>query len=175
MKTFLLLNGPNLNLLGKRETEIYGESSLKEIETNLVEIAKENKVTLHTFQSNAEHELVNRIQSGKEEDIACILFNPGAFTHTSVALRDAILGVDIPFIEIHISNIFNREAFREKSYFSDIAVGIISGFGEKGYKAALEMAIEKFQRKNYGYQKSKKVKQLFVTPRENNIKIIDPN
>ena len=143
MKSFLLLNGPNLNLLGKRETEIYGENSLEEIETNLVEIAKENKVTLHTFQSNAEHELVNRIQSGKEEDIACILFNPGAFTHTSVALRDAILGVDIPFIEIHISNIFNREAFREKSYFSDIAVGIISGFGEKGYKAALEMAIEK--------------------------------
>ena len=144
MKSFLLLNGPNLNLLGKRETEIYGENSLEEIETNLVEIAKENKVTLHTFQSNAEHELVNRIQRGKEEDIACILFNPGAFTHTSVALRDAILGVDIPFIEIHISNIFNREAFREKSYFSDIAVGIISGFGEKGYKAALEMAIEKF-------------------------------
>ena len=131
MKSFLLLNGPNLNLLGKRETEIYGENSLEEIETNLVEIAKENKVTLHTFQSNAEHELVNRIQSGKEEDVACILFNPGAFTHTSVALRDAILGVDIPFIEIHISNIFNREAFREKSYFSDIAVGIISGFGEK--------------------------------------------
>ena len=144
MKSFLLLNGPNLNLLGKRETEIYGENSLEEIETNLVEIAKENKVTLHTFQSNAEHELVNRIQSGKEEDVACILFNPGAFTHTSVALRDAILGVDIPFIEIQISNIFNREAFREKSYFSDIAVGIISGFGEKGYKAALEMAIEKF-------------------------------
>ena len=144
MKSFLLLNGPNLNLLGKRETEIYGENSLEEIETNLVEIAKENKVTLHTFQSNAEHELVNRIQSGKEEDVACILFNPGAFTHTSVALRDAILGVDIPFIEIHISNIFNRETFREKSYFSDIAVGIISGFGEKGYKAALEMAIEKF-------------------------------
>ena len=144
MKSFLLLNGPNLNLLGKRETKIYGESSLEEIETNLVEIAKENKVTLHTFQSNAEHELVNRIQSGKKEDIACILFNPGAFTHTSVALRDAILGVDIPFIEIHISNIFNREAFREKSYFSDIAVGTISGFGEKGYKAALEMAIEKF-------------------------------
>ena len=144
MKSFLLLNGPNLNLLGKRETEIYGENSLEEIETNLVEIAKENKVTLHTFQSNAEHELVNRIQSGKEEDVACILFNPGAFTHTSVAPRDAILGVDIPFIEIHISNIFNREAFREKSYFSDIAVGIISGFGEKGYKAALEMAIEKF-------------------------------
>ena len=149
MKSFLLLNGPNLNLLGKRETEIYGENSLEEIETNLVEIAKENKVTLHTFQSNAEHELVNRIQSGKEEDIACILFNPGAFTHTSVALRDAILGVDIPFIEIHLSNIFNREAFREKSFFSDIAVGIISGFGEKGYKAALEMAIEKFFFRTY--------------------------
>ena len=93
MSKILLLNGPNLNLLGKRETEIYGENSLEEIETNLVEIAKENKVTLHTFQSNAEHELVNRIQSGKEEDIACILFNPGAFTHTSVALRLSLIHI----------------------------------------------------------------------------------
>ena len=110
----------------------------------LIAIAKKNKVELMTFQSNAEHELVDRIQAGKEEKVSCILFNPGAFTHTSVALRDAILGVDIPLIEIHISNIFNREAFREKSYFSDIAVGIISGFGEQGYKAALELAIERF-------------------------------
>ena len=109
-----------------------------------IAIAKKNKVELMTFQSNAEHELVDRIQAGKEEKVSCILFNPGAFTHTSVALRDAILGVDIPLIEIHISNIFNREAFREKSYFSDIAVGIISGFGEQGYKAALELAIERF-------------------------------
>ena len=144
MKNFLLLNGPNLNLLGKREKDIYGESSLEEIEKNLINVANQNKVNLFTFQSNAEHELVDRIQAGKKENVACILFNPGAFTHTSVALRDAILAVDIPLIEIHISNIFNRESFREKSFFSDIAVGIISGFGEKGYKAALDLALEKF-------------------------------
>ncbi|RCL41783.1 MAG: type II 3-dehydroquinate dehydratase [Gammaproteobacteria bacterium] len=144
MKNFLLLNGPNLNLLGNREKDIYGESSLEEIEKNLINVANQNKVNLFTFQSNAEHELVDRIQAGKKENVACILFNPGAFTHTSVALRDAILAVDIPLIEIHISNIFNRESFREKSFFSDIAVGIISGFGEKGYKAALDLALEKF-------------------------------
>lgn len=144
MKNFLLLNGPNLNLLGNREKNIYGESSLEEIEKNLINVANQNKVNLFTFQSNAEHELVDRIQAGKKENVACILFNPGAFTHTSVALRDAILAVDIPLIEIHISNIFNRESFREKSFFSDIAVGIISGFGEKGYKAALDLALEKF-------------------------------
>ena len=144
MKNFLLLNGPNLNLLGNREKDIYGESSLEEIEKNLINVANQNKVNLFTFQSNAEHELVERIQAGKKENVACILFNPGAFTHTSVALRDAILAVDIPLIEIHISNIFNRESFREKSFFSDIAVGIISGFGEKGYKAALDLALEKF-------------------------------
>ncbi|MFL2734411.1 MAG: type II 3-dehydroquinate dehydratase [Gammaproteobacteria bacterium] len=144
MKNFLLLNGPNLNLLGNREKDIYGESSLEEIEKNLINVANQNKVNLFTFQSNAEHELVDRIQAGKKEKVACILFNPGAFTHTSVALRDAILAVDIPLIEIHISNIFNRESFREKSFFSDIAVGIISGFGEKGYKAALDLALEKF-------------------------------
>ncbi len=144
MKNFLLLNGPNLNLLGNREKDIYGESSLEEIEKNLINVANQNKVNLFTFQSNAEHELVDRIQAGKKEHVACILFNPGAFTHTSVALRDAILAVDIPLIEIHISNIFNRESFREKSFFSDIAIGIISGFGEKGYKAALDLALEKF-------------------------------
>lgn len=144
MKNFLLLNGPNLNLLGNREKDIYGESSLEEIEKNLINVANQNKINLFTFQSNAEHELVDRIQAGKKENVACILFNPGAFTHTSVALRDAILAVDIPLIEIHISNIFNRESFREKSFFSDIAIGIISGFGEKGYKAALDLALEKF-------------------------------
>ena len=144
MKNFLLLNGPNLNLLGNREKDIYGDSSLEEIEKNLINVANQNKVNLFTFQSNAEHELVDRIQAGKKEKVACILFNPGAFTHTSVALRDAILAVDIPLIEIHISNIFNRESFREKSFFSDIAVGIISGFGEQGYKAALDLALEKF-------------------------------
>lgn len=143
MKNFLLLNGPNLNLLGTREKEIYGSLTLKEIEKSLLKIAEEKAVNLSCLQSNAEHELVEAIQEAKKNQVSCILFNPGAFTHTSVALRDAILGVNIPMIEIHISNIYGRESFREKSYFSDIALGIISGFGDKGYEAALNLAIEK--------------------------------
>lgn len=143
MKNIILLNGPNLNLLGTREKEIYGSLTLEEIEKNLLKIAKEKSVNLSCIQSNAEHELVDAIQAAKTDGVSCILFNPGAFTHTSVALRDAILGVDIPMIEIHISNIYGRETFREKSYFSDIALGIISGFGDKGYEAALNLAIEK--------------------------------
>tara|TARA_B100000989_G_scaffold75838_1_gene53681 strand:- start:779 stop:1213 length:435 start_codon:yes stop_codon:yes gene_type:complete len=143
MKNIILLNGPNLNLLGTREKEIYGSLTLEEIEKNLLKIAKKKSVNLSCFQSNAEHELVDAIQAAKTDGVSCILFNPGAFTHTSVALRDAILGVDIPMIEIHISNIYGREMFREKSYFSDIALGIISGFGDKGYEAALNLAIEK--------------------------------
>ena len=143
MKNIVLLNGPNLNLLGTREKEIYGSLTLEEIEKNLLKIAKEKSVNLSCLQSNAEHELVDAIQAAKTDGVSCILFNPGAFTHTSVALRDAILAVDIPMIEIHISNIYGRETFREKSYFSDIALGIISGFGDKGYEAALNLAIEK--------------------------------
>ena len=143
MKKFLLLNGPNLNMLGTREKEIYGSLTLEEIEKSLLKIAEEKLVNLSCLQSNAEHELVEAIQEAKKNQVSCILFNPGAFTHTSVALRDAILGVDIPMIEIHISNIYGRESFREKSYFSDIALGIISGFGDKGYEAALNLAIEK--------------------------------
>ncbi|MFL2747392.1 MAG: type II 3-dehydroquinate dehydratase [Gammaproteobacteria bacterium TMED222] len=143
MKNIILLNGPNLNLLGSREKDIYGTLTLQEIENNLLKIAKEKSINLSCLQSNAEHELVDAIQAAKDNDVSCILFNPGAFTHTSVALRDAILGVEIPMIEIHISNIYGREAFREKSYFSDIALGIISGFGYKGYEAALNLAIEK--------------------------------
>jgi 3-dehydroquinate dehydratase-2 len=143
MKNIILLNGPNLNLLGTREKEIYGSLTLEEIEKNLLKIAKEKSINLSCLQSNAEHELVDAIQTAKTDGVSCILFNPGAFTHTSVALRDAILGVDIPMIEIHISNIYGRETFREKSYFSDIALGIISGFGDKGYEAALNLAIEK--------------------------------
>ena len=143
MKNIILLNGPNLNLLESREKDIYGTLTLEEIENNLLKIAKEKSINLSCLQSNAEHELVDAIQAAKDNDVSCILFNPGAFTHTSVALRDAILGVEIPMIEIHISNIYGREAFREKSYFSDIALGIISGFGYKGYEAALNLAIEK--------------------------------
>ncbi len=143
MKNIILLNGPNLNLLGTREKEIYGSLTLDDIEKNLLDIAKTKSINLSCLQSNAEHELVDAIQEAKKNNVSCILFNPGAFTHTSVALRDAILAVDIPMIEIHISNIYGRESFREKSYFSDIALGIISGFGDKGYEAALNLAIEK--------------------------------
>ena len=143
MSKILLLNGPNLNLLGSREEDIYGKKSLKEIEDSLVQHAQNLNEKLICFQSNAEHELVDRIQAAKNEKVKIILFNPGAFTHTSVALRDAILGVDIPMIEIHISNIFGREKFREKSFFSDIALGVISGLGEESYISALNFAIKK--------------------------------
>ncbi len=145
MRNIILLNGPNLNLLGNREKDIYGSKTLEEIENELIEIANSHSINLECFQSNAEHELVDKIQEAKKNNVECILFNPGAFTHTSVALRDAVLGVAIPMIEIHISNIFGRESFREKSYFSDISVGTISGFGEKGYAAALDLAIDKIK------------------------------
>ena len=143
MSNLLLLNGPNLNLLGSREKDIYGSSTLKDIESKLTQIASENNIELDCFQSNADHELVDKIQEAKKNDVKIILFNPGAFTHTSVALRDAILGVDIPMIEIHISNIFGRESFREKSFFSDISIGVISGLGEESYVSALDFAIKK--------------------------------
>ena len=143
MTKILLLNGPNLNLLGSREKDIYGDSTLEEIEDRLSAQAAENNLNLISFQSNAEHELVDKIQEAKKSNVKIILFNPGAFTHTSVALRDAILGVNIPMIEIHISNIFGRESFREKSFFSDISIGVISGLGEESYVSALDFAIKK--------------------------------
>ena len=143
MTKILLLNGPNLNLLGSRERDIYGNSTLEEIEDKLSARAAENNLNLTCFQSNAEHELVDKIQEAKKSNVKIILFNPGAFTHTSVALRDAILGVNIPMIEIHISNIFGRESFREKSFFSDISIGVISGLGEESYVSALDFAIKK--------------------------------
>lgn len=136
MAKLLLLNGPNLNLLGTREPEIYGHATLGEIETQLAEQARELGHTLETFQSNAEHALVDRIHAARgKHDF--ILFNPGAFTHTSVALRDALLGVGIAFIELHLSNVAAREPFRHHSYFSDIAVGSITGFGLSSYEVAL--------------------------------------
>ena len=144
MATFLLLNGPNLNLLGNRETEIYGEVSLDEVFNNLSKISTEAGHKLISFQSNAEHELVDRIHKAHEEDIDCILFNPGAFTHSSIALRDALSGTNTPFIEIHISNIYSREDFRQKSFLSEIAIGVISGLGVKGYELALKVAIDRF-------------------------------
>ena len=144
MSTFLLLNGPNLNLLGTRETEIYGKLSLKEIVNNLEKFSKDTGQKILSFQSNAEHELVDRIHQAQEQDIKCIVFNPGAFTHSSIALRDALSGTKIPFIEVHISNIYSREDFRQKSFLSDIAFGVISGLGAEGYELALKVAIKKF-------------------------------
>lgn len=141
MSNLLLINGPNLNLLGTREPEKYGCSSLKDIETKLEGLAKQEGHHLTCFQSNAEHELINRIHNARSERIEYLLLNPGAFTHTSIAIRDALLGVEIPFIEIHLSNVHKREKFRHQSYFSDIANGIIIGLGAKGYELALQAAI----------------------------------
>ncbi|MBT3993556.1 MAG: type II 3-dehydroquinate dehydratase [Gammaproteobacteria bacterium] len=141
MNNILLLNGPNLNLLGQREPEIYGHKDLNEIENELKNIALNYDSTLEAFQSNSESDLVNNIQD-KSENTDFIIINPGGFTHTSVVIRDAILAVAIPFIEIHISNIYSREAFRKESYFSDIAVGTISGLGFKGYELAVLAAID---------------------------------
>ena len=141
MSTILVINGPNLNLLGNREPEHYGKTSLDSINKNLVSVADAAKHTLITFQSNAEHELVERIQAAQQDNVSFIIINPAAFTHTSVAMRDALSATGIPFIEVHLSNIFSREAFRKESYFSDIAVGVISGLGATGYELALTAAI----------------------------------
>ena len=144
MTKYMLLNGPNLNLLGTREPEIYGSETLSEIEENLIKIANEKESDLVCYQSNAEHELVDLIHSAKDIEIKCIIINPGALTHSSIALRDALSGINIPFIEVHISNIYSREDFRQKSYLSDIAEGVISGLGIKGYELALTTAMNKF-------------------------------
>ena len=144
MATFLLLNGPNLNLLGSREPEVYGETTLEEVIEKLSKISSQAGHSLLSFQSNAEHELVDKIHKANEEGVKCIVFNPGAFTHSSIALRDALTGTDIPFIEIHISNIYSREDFRQKSFLSEIAVGVISGLGVEGYELALKVAINRF-------------------------------
>jgi len=144
MSNFLLLNGPNLNLLGTREPEIYGTTSLSNIEKKLTVICSQEKHSLDSFQSNAEHSLVDKIHDAKQAEVKCIIFNPGAFTHSSIALRDALSGIDIPFIEVHISNIYSREDFRQKSYLSDIAEGVISGLGVEGYELALAVAIKRF-------------------------------
>ena len=144
MSKFMLLNGPNLNLLGSREPDIYGSVTLEEIEKNLDAITSKSGHELICFQSNAEHDLVDRIHLAKKEDVKCIIFNPGAFTHSSIALRDALSGVEIPFIEVHISNIYSREDFRQKSFLSDIAEGVISGLGVEGYELALKSGIEKY-------------------------------
>ncbi len=140
-KNILLLNGPNLNLLGTREPEIYGGATLASIEKRLAQLAQDGGAKLLAYQSNAEADLVNRIQQAARESVDFIIINPAAYTHTSVAMRDALAAVRIPFIEVHLSNVFAREAFRQHSYFTDIAVGIISGLGAKGYELALAYAL----------------------------------
>jgi 3-dehydroquinate dehydratase-2 len=145
MAKILVLNGPNLNLLGTREPGHYGSVSLEDINRRLGEQAQEAGAQLLTFQSNAEHELIDHIHAAPHEAIDFIIFNPAGFTHTSVVLRDALLAVQIPFIEIHLSNVHAREDFRQHSYFSDIAVGIIAGLGPIGYELALQAALSYLQ------------------------------
>ncbi|HEB96409.1 MAG TPA: type II 3-dehydroquinate dehydratase [Sedimenticola thiotaurini] len=142
MATILVLNGPNLNLLGTREPELYGRDTLATIERRLTGLAEAAGHRLRFLQSNAEHELIDTIH-GARDTVDFILFNPAAFTHTSVALRDALLGVGIPFIEVHLSNVHRREAFRKHSYFSDIAEGVVSGLGAQGYELALQAALHR--------------------------------
>ena len=141
MATILVLHGPNLNLLGSSEPEVYGSETLADINARLNYTCIEAGHHLQHLQSNAEYELIERIHDARKEGVNFILFNPAAFTHTSVALRDAILAAEIPFIEVHISNVYKREAFRHKSYFSDIAVGTITGLGSQGYDLALQAAL----------------------------------
>ena len=143
MARLLLLHGPNLNLLGSREPEVYGRTTLADIDADLTTRAAAASHTLTAFQSNAEHELVNRVQAAADDGTAFILINPAALTHTSVALRDALAAVAIPFIEIHLSNPHAREPFRQHSYFSDKAVGVVCGFGADSYRYALDAALRR--------------------------------
>jgi len=141
MAHLLVLNGPNLNLLGKREPGHYGTQTLEQIHQHLQQLATAQGHQCDCFQSNREYELIERIHAAGEQGVQFIIINPAAFTHTSVALRDALLGVKIPFIEVHLSNVHAREAFRHHSYFSDVAVGVIAGLGAQGYELALQAAI----------------------------------
>lgn len=145
-KSVLVLHGPNLNLLGLREPEHYGNATLESINHALAHKAKLANIELETFQSNGEAELVTKIQGLATTKSDFVIINPAAFTHTSVAMRDALAAVKVPFIEVHLSNVYAREAFRHHSYFTDIAVGVISGLGAQGYELALDYAIEKFNR-----------------------------
>ena len=145
MSTILILNGPNLNLLGTREPDKYGLETLEQINQQLAAAAEIAGHTANCFQSNAEHDLIQRIHDAKQEAVNYIIFNPGAFTHTSVAIRDALLGVAIPFIEVHLSNVHAREEFRRHSYFSDIADGVICGFGANSYNLAMQAVATKLK------------------------------
>lgn len=146
MATILVLNGPNLNLLGTREPDVYGNITLDDINQRLTDIAIAAGHHLQVLQSNAEYELIDRIHDARQEGVNFILFNPAAFTHTSIALRDALLAVEIPFIEVHLSNVHRRESFRQTSYFSDIAEGVICGLGQQGYELALQAAIKQLDK-----------------------------
>lgn len=141
MAKILLLNGPNLNLLGKREPEVYGTTTLADIVANLESVTQAMGHELDHLQSNREYELIERIHQAQDDNTAYIIINPAAFTHSSIAIRDALLGVNIPFIEVHLSNVHARESFRHHSYLSDVAVGVICGLGAKGYEYALQSAI----------------------------------
>jgi 3-dehydroquinate dehydratase-2 len=143
----LVLHGPNLNLLGTREPEVYGRATLADIDAALQRRAAEAGVALETFQSNHEGALIDRVQAAVRENVAFILINPGGYTHSSVALRDALAAVAIPFIEVHLSNIHAREPFRHKSYFSDLAVGVVCGLGALGYLLALDYALERVSKR----------------------------
>lgn len=145
MATILVLHGPNLNLLGTREPELYGSTTLNDIHQQLNDLCIAEGHHFQALQSNAEYELINRIHDARNEGVNFILINPAAFTHTSVALRDALLAVDIPFIEVHLSNVHSREAFRQHSYFSDVAKGVICGFGATSYELALRAAFKELQ------------------------------
>ncbi len=142
----LILHGPNLNLLGRREPEIYGHRTLGDIHAAMEARGRAAGVQIESYQSNSEGELIDRVQAAAVEGIEFIVINPGGYTHTSIALRDALAGVAIPFIEVHLSNIHAREAFRQHSYFSDIAVGVICGFGAQGYELALDAALARIRR-----------------------------
>ena len=146
MPKILILHGPNLNLLGTREPEHYGHDTLESINQRLQAMGKKAGVEVLAFQSNAEAPLIERIHAAKSDETAVIVINPAAFTHTSVALRDALAAVGIPFIEVHLSNVHARESFRRHSYFSDLAVGVISGLGAQGYELALEAALRRLGR-----------------------------
>ena len=145
MAQLLALHGPNLNLLGTREPDVYGATTLEDINTQLINQAELAGHTIECFQSNAEHEIVDCIHLAQKDNVEYIIINPAAFTHTSVAIRDALAGVAIPFIEVHLSNVHAREEFRQHSYFSDIAVGVICGLGAQGYRLALESIISKLE------------------------------
>lgn len=142
-RRILVLHGPNLNLLGTREPEIYGRETLAAIDRRLAAAGQTAGASVTTFQSNVEGELINRVHKARPEGVDFIIINPAGYTHSSVALRDALAGVGIPFVEVHVSNVHSREAFRHRSYFSDLAVGVICGLGSRGYDFALEFALER--------------------------------